>query len=130
MYDSLNTNALLAADEVFDIHVRCSVWYLILVFDASFVRPSICAFRDLLKLLSPPLQPSAGVVVTTAAAVGGIFVIIPYLYAVVKTRSLSFLVSSSAALAAATANPSSFPGRTGFGGGRKKNTEGTLPFIN
>ena len=65
-----------------------------------------------------------------AAAVGAIFVIIPYLYAVVKTRSLSFLVSSSAVLAAPTAKPSSFPGRTGFGGGRKENTKGTLPFIN
>ena len=47
MYDSLNTNALLAADEVFDIHIRCSVRYLILVCDASFVRPRLCAFRDL-----------------------------------------------------------------------------------
>ena len=88
-----------------------------------------CAFRDLLKLLSP-LQPSAGVAVTTATAVGAIFVIIPFLYAVVKTTSLSFLVSSSAVLAAPTAKPSYFPGRTGFGGGRKENKEVTLPFIN
>ena len=81
-------------------------------------------------LLSPPLQPSAGVAVTIAAAVGAIFVIIPYLHAVVKTRSLSVLVSSSAVLAAPTAKPSSFPGRTGFGGCGKENTKGTLSFIN
>ena len=31
MYDSLNTNALLAANEVFDIHVRCCVRYPIMV---------------------------------------------------------------------------------------------------
>ena len=88
------------------------------------------SFRDLLKLLSPPLQPSASVAVTTAAAVGAIFAITPCLYAVVKTRSLFVLVSSSAVLAAPTAKPSSFPGRTGFGGGRKGNTKGILPFIN
>ena len=87
------------------------------------------SFCDLLKLFSPPLQPSAGVAVTTAAAVGAVFVITPY-YAVVKTRSWSVLVSSSAVLAATTAKPSSFPGRTGFGGGRKENTKRTLPFIN
>ena len=40
---------------------------------------------------------------------GAVFVIIPYLYAVVNTRSLSVLVSSSAVLAAPTAKPSSFP---------------------
>ena len=47
MYESHNTNALLAADKVYDIHVRSSVRYLILVCDVSFVRPSICAFHDL-----------------------------------------------------------------------------------
>ena len=41
MYDYLNTNLLLADEEVCDIHVWCSVRYLLLVCNASFVRPSI-----------------------------------------------------------------------------------------
>ena len=53
-----------------------------------------------------------------------------YLYAVVNTRSLSVFVSSSAVRAAPTAKPSFFSGRTGFGGGGKENTKGTLPLIN
>ena len=77
MYDSLNTNALLAADEVFDIHVRYSVRCLILVCSESFVRPRLCAFHDLLKLVTT--FATLCVAVTTAAAVGAIFVIILYL---------------------------------------------------
>ena len=52
-----------------------------------------------------------------------------YVYAVVNTRSLSVLVPNFAVLAAPTAKPSFFSGKTGFGGGGKENTKGTLLFI-
>ena len=44
IYDSLNTNALLAAADVFDIHLRCIVRYLIMLCDASFVQPRLLCF--------------------------------------------------------------------------------------
>ena len=72
-YDSLNTNARLAADEVLDIP-DIGVQFEI----ESFVRPFIGAFHDLLKLLSPPSQSSAGI----DAAVGGKLVITPYTFSI------------------------------------------------
>ena len=75
-------------------------------------------------------RSSAGIAITTDAAANGILVITPYLHAVVSTRSVLFLVSSSAALAVSNAKWSSVPSRAYFGGDRKEDTEGTLPVSN